>query len=251
MNYDPDPKSKSERCSYSEHCRRLELAADICELYAEKEYLDAYTEHTDLRVADDPHAAVGGMWNHIGALQFEFLKEAGLEPHHSLLDIGCGTLRGGRHFIQYLHANRYTRIDISAKAIDYACALVHEEGLVEKHPLLVLCKDKGLKFSEIKQHTFDFILAHSVFTHLMPHHIEECFRHIGMFMTDRTQFFFTFSPAAEIVSDDFKNFSYPQRFFHELAQRYSFVINEPRYAFDHPRQQRMLVLTRPHHSGRQ
>lgn len=36
---------------------------------------------------------VGGLWEQLGSLQFEYLVRNGLEPHHFLLDIGCGSLR--------------------------------------------------------------------------------------------------------------------------------------------------------------
>lgn len=38
---------------------------------------------------------VGGLWDEIGLLQFEFLKSRGLKPHHVLVDIACGSLRAG------------------------------------------------------------------------------------------------------------------------------------------------------------
>ncbi len=50
-----------------------------------QEQIDAGT-HRDM---------VGGMWEEIGRLQFEFLRARGLKPSHRLLDIGCGSLRGG------------------------------------------------------------------------------------------------------------------------------------------------------------
>lgn len=36
---------------------------------------------------------VGGLWEEIGVLQFEFLKQQGLLQRHNLIDIGCGALR--------------------------------------------------------------------------------------------------------------------------------------------------------------
>ncbi len=46
--------------------------------------------------------AVGGMWDKVGVLQFDFLMKQGLQSHYALLDVGCGSLRGGIHFIKYL-----------------------------------------------------------------------------------------------------------------------------------------------------
>jgi len=62
-------------------------------------------------------AYVGGLWDEIGKLQFEFLVSQGLAPHHVLLDIACGSLRGGVHFIPYLEPGNYLGIDKEAELI--------------------------------------------------------------------------------------------------------------------------------------
>jgi len=54
---------------------------------------------------------IGGLWEKIGELQFNFLVKNGLEPKHFLLDIGCGSLRGGIHFIRFLEECHYFGID--------------------------------------------------------------------------------------------------------------------------------------------
>ena len=43
--------------------------------------------------------AVGGLWEEMRRLQFDFLANQGLKPDHKLLDIGCGSMRGGVHFV--------------------------------------------------------------------------------------------------------------------------------------------------------
>ena len=108
------------------------------ELYKEKEYLEAYSQHTDLRVEEDPQLAIGGLWEEIRALQFEFLIKKGLQPQHRMLDLGCGTLRGGRHFIRYLQPGNYYGIDISRKAIAFADQLIQQERLTDKSPHLLV-----------------------------------------------------------------------------------------------------------------
>lgn len=45
---------------------------------------------------------VGGMWEEIGMLQFQFLVAQGIRAEHRLLDVGCGCLRGGIHLTGYL-----------------------------------------------------------------------------------------------------------------------------------------------------
>ena len=41
----------------------------------------------------------------------------GLQPKHRFFDIGCGSLRGGVHFIRYLDKNNYFGTDISSELI--------------------------------------------------------------------------------------------------------------------------------------
>jgi hypothetical protein len=55
---------------------------------------------------------VGGMWDEIGKLQFEFLVKEGLNPEHFLLDVAWGSLRVGVHFVRYLESDCYKGIDI-------------------------------------------------------------------------------------------------------------------------------------------
>lgn len=115
--------------------------AEVETLYASMPYLEAYRAHTDMRAAIDPQSAIGGRWDVIGPLQFNYLVDNGLKPWHRMLDIGCGTLRGGRHFIRYLEPNRYTGVDISSGVIAAAKALVEAEQLTDKRPMLLLNPD--------------------------------------------------------------------------------------------------------------
>jgi len=45
------------------------------------------------------------------ALQFRLLCALGLREHHSVLDVGCGSLRAGRLPITYLAPGRYFGIE--------------------------------------------------------------------------------------------------------------------------------------------
>jgi SAM-dependent methyltransferase len=215
---------------------------EIAALYDGADYLDAYVRHTDRRVARDPHKAVGGEWERLGRLQFDFLVAEGLAPYHRLLDIGCGTLRGGRHFIRHLEAGNYTGTDISPAALAYAARLVEAEGLVGKRPRLLLSSTRRLDFAELVGESFDFLLAQSVFTHLPPEPIEACFRHLRRVMHRRSVFYFTFWPAEAHARTGHKTFRQPPAFFAELARRHGFRLEDRAHAYPHPRGQRMLRL---------
>jgi hypothetical protein len=64
--------------------------------------------------ARNPEAAVGSRshksWLAIGKMQFAYLKRHGLRPGHTMLEIGCGNLRAGRLFIEYLDEGHYTGV---------------------------------------------------------------------------------------------------------------------------------------------
>jgi predicted TPR repeat methyltransferase len=210
-------------------------------LYESLPYLDAYAEHTNQRVAADPQEAAGGLWDEVGPLQLHYLLVNGLRAEHSLLDIGCGTLRGGRHFIRSLAPGRYTGFDMSANALQAGHRLIQDEDLSAKQPRLTLTASKTLRFAEFAGERFDFLLAHAVFTNLMPEHIEECFAHVGAIMHERSLFFFTFRQADSYRRFAFKEFEYPFAFFEALAARNGFEI-ALRNDYYHPRRQAMAVL---------
>ena len=79
---------------------------------------------------------VGGMWEEIGRLQFEFLRARGLKPGHRLLDIGCGSLRGGIHAIKYLDTGNYYGLDINPSLIEGGRHELRLAGLTHKNPHL-------------------------------------------------------------------------------------------------------------------
>lgn len=218
------------------------LDGEIQRLYASFDYLEAYSRHTDIRVDQDPKMAVGGKWEILGRLQFEFLKKRGLQPEHTLLDLGCGTLRGGRHFIRYLDPGNYTGIDISWKAIQYARELVDQEGLLGKMPNLLLNKYKSLDFKQCSHTTFDYILAQSVFTHLKPEHIQECFLNIRKVMHENSTFYFTYFKGQQYQEASQKDFFYPLSYFEELAEKYHYILEDHTWDYLHPTGQNMLAL---------
>lgn len=209
---------------------------NISALYEEIDYLSAYRLHTDIRVEKNPHEAAGGLWETMGLHQFNYLRVNGLQSAHRMLDLGCGTLRGGRHFIAYLDAGHYLGIDISPKAIEYAKTLAETEGLTAKQPKL-----SHTTIDQV-QGSFDVILAQSVFTHLPPAHIERCFGEINRLMTCAGRFFFTFFKADRPDRFTFKDFGYPFSFFADLGERHKLRV-ECRSDYAHPRNQIMAVAT--------
>ncbi len=134
------------------------------------------TGRTDF-TQEQARAYIGGRWDELGELQFAFLKDKGLQPRHYLIDVGCGSLRGGVKFIEYLLPCRYFGTDINS-------ALV--QGGIENE-LSAELKSKITKNSFLISDHFDFSfgieafnygIAVSLFTHLSENKIKLCLQRL-------------------------------------------------------------------------
>jgi len=103
------------------------------------------------------------LYDFMGASQFRLLCTLGLRAHHSLLDIGCGSLRAGKLFINYLDEGNYYGIEPNQWLIDEAITSQVGQDLIEiKKPHF----DNNSTFdTSAFSAEFDFILAQSIFSH--------------------------------------------------------------------------------------
>jgi SAM-dependent methyltransferase len=88
-----------------------------------------------------------------------------------LLDLGCGALRGGLHFIRYLDTGNYYGMDVNASLIDAGKRELEEAKLADRKPQLLVTE--GFELGAFAT-TFDYAIAVSVFTHLPMNHIIQC-----------------------------------------------------------------------------
>lgn len=97
----------------------------------------------ELRSSTRRAALVGSpeLWERQRRFQFEFLTSRGLAPEHRLLDIGCGTLRGGIPLIGYLQAGHYAGVEARASVLEEAKKELAEAALEHKHPVLINADD--------------------------------------------------------------------------------------------------------------
>ncbi|GAA0658192.1 class I SAM-dependent methyltransferase [Streptomyces thermocarboxydovorans] len=158
-------------------------------------------------------------WARIGRMQFDYLTGHGLKPGHRMLDIGCGNLRAGRLFIDYLEPGHYYGIDISPDILLAAQDTLVREGLQAKLPYLALADD--LTFAFLPGNHFDVVHAHSVFSHSPLNVIEECFAHVGRILAPGGFFDFTFDRTEDeehhVLREDFY---YRTQTLTDLAARY-------------------------------
>lgn len=219
----------------------------VDKLYSERNYLDAYKEHTNLRVNTDPKAAIGGDWELLGNLQKSFLIEEGLKPHNSLLDFGCGTLRAGRLLIPYLDKGNYTGIDISDGVIEEAKRMVEADtNLKNKNPIIIYNHDMDFEFKDLNGMKYDFIIAQSVVTHLLDEHVQEIFNNLNRVMSDNSVFYFTAFINDNIIKMNVRNYKdveYTTSFLRDTAEKNGYDIKECS-KYKHPKGQTMFKVIR-------
>jgi SAM-dependent methyltransferase len=206
----------------------------------------AYQRHLmDSMAAEDPKEAVGGMWDVIGPFQLENLKRHGLLPHHMLLDIGCGSLRGGLHFIRYLERGHYWGTDLSLKLLDSGRRFVAVAGLQEKLPRLMLAQD--FSFRQLDGARFDFVQAFGVLTDVPAELAEACFSNLHRVLAPGGRFYATFGNAGKYREDRYgKKFWYPASMLQEMGSRAGFeVLMATGFSRLHPKGHSLIMARTP------
>lgn len=102
--------------------------------------------------------------------QISFLKAQGLQPQHKLLDLGCGTLRGGIPIIEYLNDENYFGVDVRDEVLREARKELKEQNLEKKNPHIINLNESEHILSNLK---FDFIWAFSVLIHMNDNILRE------------------------------------------------------------------------------
>src|SRR5262249_7917443 len=149
------------------------------------------------REARDYRSFVGPahLYDVMAATQFTLLIHLGLREHHHLLDIGCGSLRGGRLFIPYLLPGHYCGIEPEQWLIEAGIkAEVGEDLRRLKRPRF--SNDPSFTLSIFGQR-FDVLLAQSIFSHASQGQIRQCLAEASRVMMPHSLFVATFVPGPD------------------------------------------------------
>nr|XP_020153296.1 uncharacterized protein LOC109738612 [Aegilops tauschii subsp. strangulata] len=129
------------------------------------------TNHTALPcpgelLVEEHHSNYGEPWAG-GRDVFEFLANtSALAPRDQVLEIGCGTLRVGLHFIRFLNAGRFHCLE--QDELSLMAALRYElpsQGLLYKRPMIVRGGDMDFsKFGDTVM--YDLIYSSAAFLHI-------------------------------------------------------------------------------------
>ena len=199
----------------------------------------------------------GQLWEEMGQLQLDFMVAQGLQPGSKLLDVGCGPLRAGVRFVEYLEPGNYYGIDVNESLLDAGYDVELSEELRSKLPRENLRQtdrfdcDFGVEF--------DFAIAQSLFTHISLSDVRLCLFRVGRAMKPGGRFYTSFFeapadfPLDGVLHGDVSNKrnKYTERnlFWHwpgDLEWASSFGPWKFRYIGDwnHPREQMIAEFTR-------
>jgi SAM-dependent methyltransferase len=190
-------------------------------------------------------------WDYLGKLQLDYLVEQGLKPEHYVLDVGCGPLRAGVHFIGYLDAGHYAGIDKRGDTLERARDIeLPRYGLADKNANLLV--NGAFEFSKLGM-TFDYAIAQSVFTHLPVNNIIRCLVEMAKVLNPGGRFYATIyeNPNGKQIQQSERVVSFPDR------DKYHYDLDTLRCAaqgtgltmsyhgdWGHPDNQKMVVFSR-------
>lgn len=204
------------------------------------------------------HAMVGpaDLWKMKRDFQFQFLKTMSLEPEHYLLDIGCGTLRGGIPLINYLEERHYFGIEVREKALNEGRKELREAGLEKMNPTLLL-------FSDISQLTieqkFNFIWAFSVLFHMSDEILNNTLDFVNRHLSDDGVFYanVNIGEHEESTWHEFPFVARPFEFYRDACTKYGLAVSDLGALKDHGHvsnvelqdNQRMFRITKKTNNG--
>jgi SAM-dependent methyltransferase len=100
----------------------------------------------------------------IAAMTFNLLTTLGLRQHHSLLDIGCGSLRIGRLLIPYLNRGKYFGVEPNEWLVDEGIKRELGQSLVKIKRPTFFFTDSPANIAKAET-AFNFAVAQSIFSH--------------------------------------------------------------------------------------
>ncbi len=129
------------------------------------------------------HALVGpaDIWESKRAFQFNFLIDRLLKKDHYLLDIGCGTLRGGIPLIEYLDKGHYFGIEARDYVLNEGKKELSEAGLELKQPTLLHSPDIAQLNFDFK---FDYIWSFAVLIHMTDEILDDTLKLVSEYLSD-------------------------------------------------------------------
>lgn len=199
---------------------------------------------------------VGGKWDELGSLQFEYLKSKGLKPHHKLLDVGCGVLRGGVYFIPYLAPLHYFGFDLNMSLIQIGLNVeVENLDLSQRVDVQNFAAAENFEYPP-HWPSMDMAVGFSLLTHLNYKSVCLCLKNTAQILRPGGKFYATIFEVTDaqvneacvqaggVISYPLKDpYHYTRKSIEEAADTAGLTL-EAVEDFSHPRNQKMAIFER-------
>lgn len=96
----------------------------------------------------------------------EAFRRAGCQPHHVVVDYGCGSLWIGEAFMDYLDPGNYVGLDVTDGFYAEALTRFPEGYIAVRRPMLRVISQDSLR--EVRDRRPDFVLSTGVLMHVPP-----------------------------------------------------------------------------------
>lgn len=138
--------------------------------------------------AERRHSLVGPakLWKMKRDFQIQFLTQVGLKPGDYLLDIGCGTLRGGIPLIRYLESGHYYGVEARGHVLEEGKKELRLSNLDDREPILIA--SDSLSTLSVNQ-KFDYIWAFSVLIHMTDQILADCLAFVKKHLKSNGHFY--------------------------------------------------------------
>ena len=152
--------------------------------------------------------------------QISFLRGIGLAPSDTLVDIGCGVLRGGIPIIEFLDESNYYGIDVREESIEIGKKELERAKLGNKRPQLIHCQSL---LSVTLSNKVDKAWAFSVLFHLSDARLNECMLFVRNNLKSTGKFYANvkLGPNRQETWQDFPVISRSIEDYRTIANRYS------------------------------
>jgi hypothetical protein len=118
------------------------------------------------------------------------LRHHGLQPHHTFVDYGCGSLRLGRPIVDLLEPGRFWGLDLAQEFLDEGIRYIGADLAARKRPTLRVIDEAGLAAAKAARP--DFIGAWHVCGKIPDQILDGFFSKIAGLMHAGTQAFLQF-----------------------------------------------------------
>jgi cyclopropane fatty-acyl-phospholipid synthase-like methyltransferase len=104
---------------------------------------------------------------------FDRFIKYGIRPDHTVVDYGCGTLRVGALFIEFLEADRYTGLDIDERILAAGREQLSDDTVGTKRPTLEIITEESL--ARVAARNPRWVCSNGVLQHVPPDELDEYF----------------------------------------------------------------------------